>query len=360
MKYLLLALIVCARLASAIPAGRCGGGDDGPKPLADFSDIFHADVKDVPTQGAVEEFLYLEHEQSIVYRNTKRDIHKLSSLGSTPLTQSGQPLSRLTDEKNRYLASDAAPWVFDMKKGIWYNYQIDARPFRHLFFHGSSLYSISSRIGPDNTQYMNVYEYKVGDTAAHRICRTIEAPAGQHYILAEGHSYPEVYLYRMRPTTQGCFFVTFYSMDIGFLCGISGLGHYTREIAGEAKSAHMFRDLKSLAVEVDHPTNNLLWDTKEGEGWRYYDINGLKPYVLNFKKPVIATWDQKEGMSLIYLDAAKKTKVNKVMQTYGYGPIEELLPQDVWMPNIGNRLLISPLFETGTRWMLDLTLGNTP
>lgn len=353
----LLSLILLIATPFALAEDRCGGGDTGPKPLSDMTDGFKIDTQNIPSAGAPEEFLFWEKSNKLVYRTELSEIYAgLVPTGQAEkLTNSGLPLSRIVDEKERYLVSESSPSIFDRKYKRWINYWLDARPFRHLFWNDDKLYSISARIDQHNKQYINVYEYEVGKFKAEPVCKTIIAEPGEHYTLAEGSAYPDVFFYRVKQGSIGKEISVFRMPLKGLLlpCTMLPLGQYTREIAGPVKSVHMFPELAALAVEVDHPKRNLLWDSSTG--CRYFDIGRQKPLVLNYKKPLIATWSADDGMTLVHLDKEKKANV-----AWGeYQNVTELTQRDVWLADDGERLFVSPAFGyTSTRWLFKMTLSD--
>lgn len=356
MKRFELAFVLFGLLSSVSwAANRCGGGEGGPHPLADFTSSFKADFKVLSTAGDLEEFLFINKSDMLIYRTSEKNIYKMENFESSyKITSSSLPLGRLVHPSERYLVAEGAPWVFDLKNGVWYNYQTDARPFVHAMWNGDYLYDVSQRIDGAGSQFISVYQYKVGSSQSQKICATLESPPGHHLMMAEGHQYPHLYFYRTEKAGAGMK-ITFFEMNVGLFCHLDPVDKYTREIAGPVKSVHVFKSLGSLAVEVDHPFKNLLWDSTDG--CRYFNIERLKPLVLNYDKPIIATWSPNAGMSLIYLDAKKQAKVKDLVD--GGSPISELLQRDVWMANDGKRIFLSPRFPYDeSRWLLRMTLEN--
>ena len=354
-SFLLSIVVLTCELGWA--QNRCGGGgDSGPKPLMDISGSFSQDTKMLPSVGSPQEFVFWEKSNRLVYRNENHDVlasFQGSAFSTTRFAPSSRPLSRITDPEEHFLAAESSPTYFDKKRNRWFHFSLDARPFRHLFWNRGRLYSISARINEKNTQYINVYEYRPGDAAAQPICKTIVAENGQHFRLAEGHSFPNVYFYRESQGQSGRL-ISIYGMDVSFFCKIVGISNYTREIAGPVKSVHLMPKVNGLVVEVDHPTRNLLWDNEQG--CRYFNIQGRKPLILNYGKPLIATWNPEEGMTLI--DLNEETKA-----TLGWGRdydgITELEQKDVWLANDGVRLFLTPKFsDTRDRWLFKMTLRN--
>lgn len=352
MRILTLGVLVALNATAAVGT-RCGGGD-GPKPLADISHTFEADIKGVPTLGDVQEFLFSERDNAILYRNERNEVLKTNVPAgpSLKLTESGLPLSRLTSYRERYIAAEAAPWVFDRKQQRWYSYKLDARPFRHLFFDGDSLYSISSKYDEQNNQTFTVYRYDVGNASAIQTCFSLQSPPGQHLTLAEGHKFPWAYLYRTDgPATSK--FISFFALNVSSNCKVQPLDGYTREISGPVKRAHVFPEIgnKTFAVEVDHPTHNLLW---EHNGCRYFHTDG-EALVLSYRQPIIATWSDQKGMSLIYLDRESQAHLPPLPS----GRLARgLLPEDVWLADDAQRLFLAPRYDYGARWLLQMTLSD--
>jgi len=349
---ILLLVAVAAMNATAVSETRCGGGD-GPKPLADISTTFEASVKGISTQGSVQEFLFSERDNAVIYRNEEGGIFKNGLTGpSTKIAESGTPMSRLTSDRQRYLAAESTPWVYDRKYQRWYNYKLDARPFRHLFFDNNSLYSVSASYDAKNNQKFTVYRYDVGGTVAQPVCYSLQSPPGQHLTLAEGHSYPWAYLYRTFNSPTGKK-ISFYGLNVGNLCAIKPFDDYTRDISGPVKRAHVFPEIgnQTFAVEVDHPTHNLLW---EHNGCRYFHTDG-QALVLSYRHPIMATWSEDKGMSLIYLDRESQAHLPPLPSGRS---MRGLLPEDVWLADDAKRLFLAPRYDWGPRWLLQMTLGD--
>ena len=347
-----LTFIVALNLSIAGTQNRCGGDGSGPKPLADITTTFQSEIKGIPTQGSPEEFLFSEKDNSVIYRNEFAEIMQTMHFqSSVKLTESGKPLSRLIGGKGRYLAAEAAPWVYDRKLHRWYNYSLDARPFRHIFFNGDALYSISSRVDVGGNQIYQVFKYSIGDTKAVPVCKALIMKPGEHVTLAEGHLHPNVYFYRTFDDAEGKK-IRFYTLNLGALCDFLSIEEYTREIAGPVKRAHIFSGMKSaFAVEVDHPEKNLLWDYK---GCRYFHTEG-RPLILNDSYPMIATWSEEKGMSLVYLE--KESQAHLPPMPTGY-TVRGLYQEDISMADDGVRLFLAPRFDWGARWLLQMTLSG--
>jgi hypothetical protein len=158
-----------------------------------------------------------------------------------------------------------------------------------------------------NQQQIEVYSFGQKGVKPH-ICN-LYSSFGEVFHLGEGHSYPYVFLYRVKKENQ-CTRLTYFNIQIeGELAGLPVCklyqsGQYSTLIPGNVKEVYQFPELMTgnqnmFVVRTDHPEKNLLWD--DGVyGCRFYNFGQRIPMVLNPRQTTLAVWSEEEGLSLIY------------------------------------------------------------
>jgi hypothetical protein len=306
-------LIIGSSLASAgsLSSVKCQGGD-GPNPLADISHQLSPRIDVFDTEGSVQELILWERKGLVAYRNHRGMIYylPLSSSKSHRLGSSRFPLSQVKDQGDRYLSIKNRATVLDTEAALWLNWP-HHREVRHLYWHRflgrESLFSIhSSLVGP-RQQRIEVLSFNDRGIKPH-LCNLVASP-GEMFHLGEGHVYPYVFLYKVKKGIDSTL-VSYYNIQIeGELIGVPTCrlykaGHYSTKIPGNVTEVYQFPELMQgnnnmFVVKTDNPQRQLLWD--DGTyGCRYYQFGGRDPMVLNSKQAVIATWDEAEGLNLIY------------------------------------------------------------
>ncbi len=361
MNRLFFYLLLISSVTFADIETRCGGEGGGPKPLEDISTSFTSEANYLQVKGDVKEFLLWENIGKIIYRNASGDILQLKTGSENyAFAHSNQPLARVKDPMERYLASEASPSVYDTRTNRWYHYKLEARPFRHLFFdkvpltlNRYGLYSLSMRLDEKNNQYISVYEYRIGDSSAYRVCDTLKLPQGEHYTLANGHSFPYIYFYRHWQDEEQRTRLSVFSMDIGGACKLKPIKVYTRPIEGPVKSVEVFPFTGAFAAQVVHPTMNLLWDSKTG--CRYFNVNQLKPMIPNRNLPIALTYSQEQGLVYIHLDKQQKVGLSQGIGSEYEREIVSITDRDVALTDDGKGLYVTPSTEF-SRPMLKVTV----
>lgn len=308
---LVFALVSPIAHGGSLSSIKCQGGD-GPNPLTDITKQFSPRVELLDTEGSVQELLFWEGKRLIAYRNHRGVIYGLPLGGhkSYRLGNSRFPLSQVKDSNDRYLSLKNRATVLDTEFSTWLNWP-HHREVRHLYWHRflgrESLFSIhSSLVGP-RQQRMEVLSFNDRGIKPH-LCNLI-APPGEIFHLGEGHVYPYVFLYKVKKgnnSTQVSYFNIQIEGELVGLptCRLYQAGHYSTRIPGNVTEVYQFPELMQgnnnmFVVKTDHPERQLLWD--DGTyGCRYYQFGGKDPMVLNSKQAVLATWDEAEGLNLIY------------------------------------------------------------
>jgi hypothetical protein len=299
--------------AAEIGSIKCLGGD-GPNPLTDITKIQNMGVNVFDVKGTVHEFIFWERKNQIVYRNQLGKIFRLDlkSGKSFLLGSSSVSLSKVKDPDERYVTLAGSPIALDTGTNPprWQKWSLKKRVkhlYWHRFFGRDSLFSVTSSIVRPQQQQIEVYSFGQKGVKPH-ICN-LYSSVGEVFHLGEGHSYPNVFLYRVKKENQ-CTRLTYFNIQIeGELAGLPVCklyqsGQYSTLIPGNVKEVYQFPELMTgnqnmFVVRTDHPEKNLLWD--DGiYGCRFYNFGQRIPMVLNPRQTTLAVWSEEEGLSLIY------------------------------------------------------------
>ena len=328
---------------------RCGGGgSEGPKPVTDLAG-FKSDAVLVSTHGEVSDFVYWERSNRLLYRNAQQGIFVASpNTGEGAfIATSSKPLSRLIDDNERFAATEGETWALDSFSGSWFQYTGVPAP-HHVFWNAANLYSLGSVYDPSDS--LRVYRYPMATSYAKRICPRVKLAAADGYHVANGHAYPHILLYRT-VDLGGAYELTLFTLNVS-TCAVKNVGTYKHLVEGKIRSVHWFPALDSVAVRVEHPRKQLLWDTGPG-GCRYIEFGDRDFMVPNPRVPILATYSAKGGLSLVYLSDADKPKEAQVLKDV---PIQAIGPRDLQLTDDGQRLLVSPVFADNSRWLLEVRL----
>lgn len=301
-------------VADGIQSIKCLGGGDGPNPLTDISALKGLGMTAFEPVGNIQEFVYWDKKGLVAYRNSEGKIYQMSlHSGKSYLTaRSSWPLSLVKDDKETFLALRDRPVTLDtgLNPPQWrkWGYQ---NGIRHLYWHrflgGDALFSVGASFIRPNQQRIEVYSFSRKGIKPH-LCNLF-SNNGEIYHLGEGHTYPYVFLYKVK-MENNCTKLSYYNIQIeGDLigkpvCRLYQSGQYSTSIPGNVKEVYQFPELMTnnqnmFVVWTSHPEKNLLWD--DGDyGCRFYNLGGAEPVVLNSKQPILTVWNEKDGLSLIY------------------------------------------------------------
>ena len=334
------ALLLTATAGSHVDRS-CGG--DGPRPLSDIS--AHGNLSPVKTDKAIQEFVLWPRKGEVVYRTVDNELY----VGTQRLSDGPRPLSMLVDPAERYLLALAEPWLLDSdtSKG-WAPYRTQSVSLTHVFWaRNQVLYDAATPKDAAGNEYLVITAYRPGQPSALPVCPRFRWRPGQGLRLGHGHEYPGVFLYRVVKMPRGNR-LSMFSLDVT-TCRFKDMGTYTHFIQGEVQSVHRFEPLKSVAVKIDHPTMNLLWDPPAG--CRYYDIGNRVPIFPSYSKPWLATWDKSRGFDLIDLNGQNRAQMLKD------APFEDLRADDVKLAADGKTLVIAPKRrDDNQRWLYRMKL----
>jgi len=346
-KFFPFGLFLFGSLLSAqsnITVPRCGGGG-GPHPLSDISEMFPSSTKILETDEGVQEFTFSEKRQTLYYRtDSNRFIERPLSGASHEIGKSLLPLSRIMDEDYLLFAARGMAAVTARNPYQWRVFQgPQAQTFGHVFFDKGVLYS--QDIPKTWQNQSSIYQYRPFEGAAQRKCTL------SNLIPASGNQFPLVFYYGVQFTSRGNI-LTVYDVDVRS-CKIVHEVVFSDPIYSDILAVHRFADLGGIAVEVKHPTKNLMW-YQAGIGCDFYNLNagqqtsGSRLRVLNYKSPWMASFSSRDGLSL----------VNFALQNRARIPI--LSVEDVsyvYMTENGDRLFLNPkVAGLDARPLMEVTL----
>lgn len=336
--------VLFALASSLLQARPCGG--DGPIPFLNLTNAISLPVKAIQSVGAIKEFSFWESQDALVYRNSSNEL-RVSYFGSTTdtlLTKQPYPLSKLTDPSERYLLTDQVSYFFDAStNGPWVQYT-KAEDAEKLFWKGNSLYLIKWVDNLILSDYYEIGKYVAGDKKATSVC-TFKPPSHSELYLAQGHTYPDVFLYQ--PVKIGTkTSLAFYRMNVN-TCKVLPIGLPTEPIEGKIKEVHRFEKLDAFAVEIDHPTKNFRWES--ASRCEYLKISKQTPLIPSHDRPLVVTFNPANGLTFYNLETMKKAEAFR-----GIG-IKDVTVRDLWIPRHESDLLMSPeIQQTLERRMLSV------
>lgn len=331
--------------AARISVPRCGGGG-GPHPLSDISELFPSSTKIIETDEGVKEFTFSEKRQTLYYRtDSNRVIERPLAGKATELGKSVFPLGRVMDENSLFFTAKGMPIITARDPFQWRIFQVDqSKSFGHVFFEKGELYS--QDIPTEWKNQTNIYRYRPFSGAAHKQCLIT------NLIPASGNQFPYMYYYSVRFTSAGQI-VTVYDIDVR-TCKITHEVEFSDPILSTIRSVHKFADLRGIAIEVDHPTKNIMW-YQDGVGCDFYNLNaskqtfGSRLRVLNYKSPWMASFSSRDGLSLVNFALQNRARIPSILsvQDVSY----------VYMTENGDRLYLNPKIEgLDARPLMEITL----
>lgn len=324
---------------------RCGG--DGPTPFENSSELLNSWVRWVEPAWRVVDFLFWDSRNEIVFRNENRDLKsvRVGSGYDTQLTMLGIPLARIVDKEERYLVTQDGHWIFDNRfPQHWTSISETEDLLLPLFWNDQHLYLYGwKKLGP-NRQRIAVYRYAAdSQSVAQSHCeKTVFFQ--QSYRLGKGHEFPHLVLYQSDKDTEG-HHLTISTLNVEE-CRFDDVKSYRDPLPGEIRTV-MHLGSRAYAVSVDHPSRNLLWDW--GDGCRYYNLAGEKPFILNRQFPLVGTWNASKGLTIFNLQ-------NSEMMPLAVGSqFSDLGERQIVLSKRGDRLFAAPRYHgDGKRWLFEV------
>jgi len=319
------------------------GPGDGPHPTLDMT--ITPILQSLPIYCGVRDFILWEHSHQLIYRDDHNSLNAMDLDNGSVRAYSSmtQPISRVVDPNERVLLATGIGRFFDAFHRYWqWIMKKQATPMHHLFWHGNTLYSIGQDKSVSGAEFQ-IYQYEPGDSLAKSKCSPFSVTTGgsvdTELKVAEGSTYPDVYIHKTQKVEiQGSesytLWVRHYDLE---KCELSPWYIYRNELPGLVKRVFWFDSLRSVAMSIDHPSLNLLWQTPEGI--KYFDLGTSQtPMLPNPKQPVLATQDNQKGMHLIFLARATRLWFKT---SVGFSGLTE---QNIWLTDDGTKLYVAPYF----------------
>ena len=332
--------------AASLKAATCGS--EGPHPFMALTE--NPPVKQISSIGGVEEFIYWENSNTIMYRNERdelRGVNRITDQDTLYATTSFE-VSRVTDPQERYVLSHEDNWIFDTNnQSAWQEFRTDAPHLFHEFWNNGKLFSIDIDPLMFGGQNLGVYRLDLDDPdfESKRVCNAT-IPFNSGFRLAEGSQHPYLFLYRVK------FFlfsewVEFYRLDVTN-CRLTQMGS-TENIPGRVKRVVRFDSINATAVQFDHPKMSLRW--QQGAQCRYHTLDNKELMIPSYRFPVMVQWNPKVGIEVTNLAQQRKVGIQRA-------DISDIDTRDLWIPIRGKELLISPVNQNNQRHLLHVDLSN--
>ena len=326
---------VSGSVRAEISSVKCQGGD-GPNPLK-LIDGSKDEGMQYSTMGEIQEFVFLESKNALVYRNHDGLIFELNlaSGKSRKIASSQWPLSAVKDENDRFITLRDRATVLDTgtHPPHWRRWS-HKNPLKHVYWHHflgkETLFSVDPYQVSESKQRISIYSFSRKGVTPH-LCNLF-ANKGEHFFLGEGHVYPYIFLYKVKKEGNRTRLSYFNIQIEGELlgkpkCQLYTSGQYSTSLPGNVLEVYQFPELMQgnhnmFVVRTDDPNKNLLWD--DGiYGCRFYNFGNSVPMVLNSKQAVLAAWSEQEGLSLVYPRKLEKGEPTVVRPLFGMleGPI---------------------------------------
>jgi hypothetical protein len=336
------------------PAFALGGG--GPTPF-NYIENFPLDVQVLSTQGGVKDFVYLDLKSTVLYRNEYDQLHAvdLSHGYDYYMSRAAGPLSEIIDASERFVTSIAGDNSYVLDTG---SYPAQWEPLfsgvqlQPAFWKGSTFYGVSLGMSDPQHYQLNIYENDLKSNGGGTQLCNIQFDATMNSQLASGHAYPYIYFYSTQETSQG---TVLYMSKVNVqkslfhdACEVTQDLLWAQALPGPVQQVDRFPALNSASIKFDFDAYNLLWVTPNGPIW--YDIGNEKmPIILNHGVSTIATWNQDDGLTFVFLNDAVAGN------TMAGFPIASVGANDLQLSSDGTTAIFTPQFEDETsRWMLQL------
>lgn len=334
------ALPATAKLAdSQFLAGECRGpGGEGPKPLVQLPFAL-SHIMPYASTNEVVDGLFLPIKRQFAYRDNAGNLKAtmLDTHSTSLLARAEAPMTRVRDAQERFLSFDGGAYVFDTFSKRYFGYRpAYSGKIRPLFWNGTTQYSAVTSSDQGRNANFRVQRYSVGTSRARRVCNLMNFSLNSGYKLGEGHTYPYMILHRTEKVgKESKLTVSFLNVDS---CTIQ-TKVYADLMKGEVKNVYWFNKIQSVLIEVDHPTQQLVWDTgPDDKHCHYYSLNQAKLLIVGYEHPIIGAFDPYDGLSLVYLHD-ENNNPPKVAQVTGDYPIADMGRDDVEITKDKNTLV---------------------
>lgn len=340
-KVWISSLLLCPVLLLADTLPVCGG--DGPQPLPVKT---HGLEEKIGTVGTAQDFVVWENSNQIIYRNEKNDLYVTGLTGGTggrKFATSPGPLTHFPDPQEEYLTTSLGAWFLDVNGGHWIQYTKTVPEMEPIFWNGDDMYALPATTDLMGS-VMKIYKYHANSDYVEVHCDSntnLNFNVANGWHLAQGHSYPWIYLYQEIPLSQGTV-VNLYRVQAD-RCQVEQLQPFKLVTQGRIQSIYRFEKQDAIAIKLDTPTRNLLW--KQGsQGCQYFDIGpDSQPILLNRQLPVMAAWSAySPGVTLYdFRNVTKQVQMTTVLDEPA-APILNLGSEDLYLSDDGQQLFVRP------------------
>ena len=336
MKFLALVFGFIFLQQIALGEPRCaGGGEGGGVPFGLIPKNIAEQPNWIKTKSMVQGFLFWETTNRVLYHDgmswvRAHDLangleYGVSELGIIP------PFSPVKDPDNRYFSTVNFSSLFDSKNHTFIKMPMNV-PQQELFWHEGVLYTQALGETAPGSMTGSIHAYKA---KSKKVTTCFYNLNGEKLSFANNNEYPYAYGFTQKELPDGTFDITTYKVDVrkelfGSGCSIEIVQKYKDPFPGRVSKMHRYNKIDGNIFELEHKTKNLLWD-KGVDECIFYDLGRIRYSVLNGDSPSVATWDQEDGLGLIYPRLKKRTQIE------GFGHMG-LSASDIAITKNGDRL----------------------
>lgn len=324
----------------------CGG--EGPQPFLNLT--LTSKVKKLGNVGEVQDFVFWEGSNTVVYRNNKDEVRvsKLNAGTDVSVAHSRYPLSRVVDPSERFLLASRSSFALDIQNPFsWVRYWSGwgSAPAPIHWNRGTLRMARTEKIGLMPWK-VKVWDYEPRKESWSKF--RCEYAVGQNpWRIVEGSEHPYLYLYEVQ-WRGGQSFLQYYRLSTED-CSVVRVGTPSEPLPGKVTKVRRFPGPDALVAEVDHPTLNVRWQS--GNRCRYHDLGNEEALFMGNDHPVVATFSETQGMTLFNLET------KRMVRAIGPGELDSVDARDLWLTKKGARLLLSPTADSqGRRHLLELEI----
>ena len=336
---IILAGVLCLSAHSRIP--RPGG--DGPVPVQNSTHELISAMIAHPVDSSVQEFVSKQRNHTIFFKNKRGHLFRTDLIGehSEWIGTTKYPLSRSLDANQPYLLAENRPLIFELARQKWHRIPNLPSDVTHLFWNESKLFSLARK-----NQSIQVWAYTPDQEKTELTCQLRFL---QRFHLANGHHYPNVYLYRLEQKAK-LKRLLIYKWDVkscDFRKDMSSVFELEEKflgpelLEGQIKQVARFPKIGAMAVSIDHPTHRFLW--KQSGKALFLDVIPGEVYIPRFDLPVFAVANPQDGLWLYLINERKKVKL---LPSLGIG---KQLKNSVWLSPMSNTVIVNPTLQKNGR-----------
>ncbi len=310
--------------------GQCRApGGEGPKPMIELPSFF-SNIHPFPLDNSAADGFFLPKSNRFIYRDRANQftVANFNTNAKTVLTRFETPIAKVKDPSERFFAPQGTNQVFDAAMHYWWDYRgAYSGKIRPLFW--GKRQNLYSAVVSDDTRNANfrVQSYTVGAARAKRVCGGLNFALNSGYKLGEGHVYPNMVLHRTEPMGSTGRKLTVSLLNIEN-CTIE-TKTYADLMKGEVLNVYYYAQIRSVLIQTDHPTQQLVWDTgPDAEHCHYYSLNGSQLLILGYQYPIIGAYDPYDGLSIVYLHDEKNNPPRTAQVTGDY-PLAHIASHDL-------------------------------